>query len=470
MGLARDLAERISAMQYPDLSEEAIYWGKIALLDTIGVTLAGTREDAPRLLDRVVGASSGGPSLIFGSERRVSALDAALINGTAAHALDFDNTASNIGGHVSAVMVPALIAAGDAHSSTGADLLLAHAAGFETARIGLALNPHHSEKGWHPTSTLGVFAVTAACARLLNLGIDETETALALSTSLAAGTKANFGTMTKPLHAGQCARGGLMSVLLAREGFTANRDAFEHKQGFFKLFGEPGQDDVSRVLEGWGEPLDIVSPGASYKVYPCCYSTHSAIEGALNLVREHGVFDAAVIERVETLTSERALMHTDRPQPKSALEAKFSVQYCVARALTQGQVILEHFDGDACRDPSIQSLLTRVRSASYAGPFFSEEDRFDAVVKVTLKDGRVLETKVDTPLGRSVENPIPVEALNAKFADCAARVIEPAAAAAACRLVWGIESLSSTRDLTRLLESKTSADTRLRNDVSHKPT
>ncbi|HYH42249.1 MAG TPA: MmgE/PrpD family protein, partial [Burkholderiales bacterium] len=237
MGLARDLAERISAMQYNDLSEEAVYWGKIALLDTMGVTLAGAGEEAPRLVDVVVGAPTGGPSLVFGSDRRVSALDAALINGTAAHVLDFDNTASNIGGHVSAVMVPALIAAADAHASTGKDLILAHAAGFETARIGLAVNPLHSGKGWHPTSTLGVFAVTAACAKLLGLNIDQIETALALSTSLAAGTKANFGTMTKSLHAGQCARGGLMSVLLAREGFTANPDAFEHKQGFFRLFG-----------------------------------------------------------------------------------------------------------------------------------------------------------------------------------------------------------------------------------------
>ena len=210
MGLARELAERIAVMQYDDLSDEAIHWGKVALLDTVGVTLAGSMEDAPRLLDDVVGAQTGGPSLVFGTGRRVSALDAALVNGTAAHALDFDNTASNIGGHISAVMVPALIAAAEAHGASGRDLLLAHAAGFETGRIGRALNPQHSEMGWHPTATLGVFAVTAACARLLGLSVEQIETALALSTSLAAGMKANFGTMTKPLHAGQCARGGLM--------------------------------------------------------------------------------------------------------------------------------------------------------------------------------------------------------------------------------------------------------------------
>ena len=457
MGLARELAERIAAMQYGDLSEEAVHWGKIALLDTIGVTLAGAKEDAPRLLDEVVAAGSG-PSLLFGADRRVSALDAALVNGTAAHALDFDNTASNIGGHVSAVMVPALIAAAEAHSSSGRDLLLAHAAGFETARIGLALNPLHSEKGWHPTSTLGIFAVTAACARLLGLTVDQIETALALSTSLAAGTKANFGTMTKPLHAGQCARGGLMSALLARKGFTANHDAFEHKQGFLHLFSDGGRFDISRIFERWGEPLDIVTPGASYKLYPCCYSTHSAIQGALSLVKDHGVFDPGAIERIESRTSARALAHTDRANPGSALEAKFSVQYCIARALTHGKVVLEHFDGETYTDPVVQSVLAKVTASPYTGPFFSE-DRLDARLKVILKDGRVLESKVDSPLGRSSDDPIPTEALNAKFKDCASRVLAADRSDAVCRQVWAIDTLATVSELTAMLE--TSAGRRL---------
>ncbi|MFH1007142.1 MAG: MmgE/PrpD family protein [Candidatus Latescibacterota bacterium] len=452
MGLARELAQRITDMNFDSLSEDAVYWGKIALLDTLGVMLAGAQEDAPRILDEVVGSPAGGPSLLFGTDRRVAPLDAALVNGTAAHALDFDNTASNIGGHVSAVMVPALIAAAEAHASTGKELLLAHAVGFETARIGLAVNPRHSEKGWHPTSTLGVFAVTAACARLLGLSLEQTETALALSTSLAAGIKANFGTMTKPLHAGQCARGGLMSALLARRGFTANRDAFEHKQGFFRLFGDPARDEPARVLEGWGEPLDIVSPGASYKLYPCCYSTHSAINGALDLVRQHGLFHPESIAHIETHTSERALLHTDRAFPKSSLEAKFSVQYCVTRALLHGKVVLEHFEGEAYKDPVVHSLLTRFESTPYTGPFFSEGDRLDAVVRVTLNDGRVLETKVDQPLGRTVTVPIPKEALNAKFLDCATRIIEDTRAEAVCSQIWSLEDLSSVRDLTAMLE------------------
>ena len=453
MGLARELAARITSMKYDDLPEEALYWGKIAILDTIGVTLAGALEEGPRILDEVLGLPAGGPSLVFGTRRRASALDAALVNGTAAHALDFDNTAASLGGHVAAVMVPAMLAGGEQSERSGRDLLLAHAAGYETARIGYGLNPEHSEKGWHPTATLGVFSVTAACARLLGLTLEQTEIALGLATSLAAGTKANFGTMTKPLHAGQCARGGLMAAMLAKKGFTANPEAFEHKQGFLNLFSTDGKYDVKRMLENWGKPLDSVSPGASYKLYPCCYSTHSAVEAARGLVRRHGIFDPEKIERVESRTSSRALAHTDRAQPRSDLEAKFSVQYCVARALIHGQVVMDYFEGDAFKDAAAQALLTKVHSIPYEGPFFDESERLDAALKVIMKDGRVYESKVDRPLGRAAENAIPAEDLKAKFRDCATRLLTPDTADAVCQRVWTLESLASVRELTAMLES-----------------
>jgi 2-methylcitrate dehydratase PrpD len=453
MRLARELASRIVALRYEDLPPQAVYGSRIGVLDTIGVMLAGSKEAAPKIVEDVLGLQSvQGPSLIFGTRRRATCLDAALINGTAAHVLDFDNTASNLGGHISAVMVPALIAAAEAFGASGRDLLLAHSAGFETGRIGFAVNPYHSDHGWHPTSTLGVFAVAAACARLLHLSVDETETALALSTSLAAGTKANFGTMTKSLHAGQCARGGLMAALLARKGFTANPDAFEHKQGFFKVFNGANNFDADRVLAGWCQPFDIVEPGASYKLYPCCYSTHAAIEAALNLARSHGPFSAQQIARVESFTHEARLMHTDRADPRSELEAKFSVQYCVARALLDGKVVLEHFEGDAYDEPAVQELLPRVHAIPYTGPLFDPEDPFDAEVRITLTDGSSLAAKVDRPLGRTAQNPIPFEHLQEKFQNCAQRVVSAEAAAAAARLIASMETLAAVGDLTALLE------------------
>ena len=454
MSLARQLAERVTALRHEDFPPEADYWGKVAVLDTLGVMLAGCADDAPRIVEDVLGIEAiEGPCLIVGTSRRARPLDAALVNGTAAHALDYDNTARGLGGHVSAVMVPALLAAAEMADASGRDLLLAHAAGYEVgAAVGNCVNPHHSEKGWHPTATVGIFAVTAACARLLGLTAEETATALGLATSLSAGTKSNFGTMTKPLHAGLCARGGLMAVQLARRGFTASADAFEHKQGWFNVFNGRGNYDAAKALAGWGD-WEIVSPGASYKIYPCCYSTHAAVEATLNLVRRHGPFDPKAVARVESYTPERGLMHTNRPVPDSALAAKFSVQYCVARALMHGKVVLDHFEGESYRDPAVRDLLTRVQAAPYTGKFFDADDPFDAEVRITLKDGKTYSEKVDRPLGRTTDNPVPPGHLKAKFEDCAARVLAPKAVGAVVRLIDGFDKGGTVRELTALLDT-----------------
>ncbi len=454
MGVARSLAEKAAAMQYADLPLEAVHWSRVAVLDTVGVALAGALEGAPRIVADVLGAGAEqgeGPCAVWGTRLRTSALDAALINGTAAHALDFDNTSNTLAGHMTACMIPALIAAAEAHGGTGRDVLLAHAAGFEVgARLGHGLNFHHHQKGWHPTSTLGVFAVAAACARLLGLTVEQTETALALSTSLAAGTKANFGTMTKPFHAGQCARNGLMAALLARKGFTANAEAFEHKQGFFNLYNGAGNYSIERILESWGAPLDVVAPGACYKQYPSCAGTHQVIDATLPLTREHGLFDPASIAKVETWTSKHRLPHTDRADPRTPLEAKFSVQYCVTRALLDGKIVFEQFEGDAPMDACVRGVLPRVQSATYA------EDEFPgnpngAIVKVTLNDGRVLTSRIERALGRTSANPIPFDQLQAKFENCASRVLTPQAAAEVCRRIDTFEDVTSMREFTAML-------------------
>lgn len=459
MSLAHQLAERISALRYVDLPIEAVYWSRVALLDTVGVTLAGAAEQAPRILEEVLELHAGsGSSLIFGSKRRASCLDAALVNGTAAHVLDFDNATNTMFGHASATMIPALLAAAEAHGASGRDLLVAHAAGFETgARLGRGLNLHHYEKGWHPTSTLGVIAVAAACAHLLKLSADQTATALALSTSLAAGIKANFGTMTKSLHSGQCARGGLLAALLARKGFTASPDAFEHQQGFFNVYNGAGNYDAARILEGWGRPFDIVDPGACYKQYPSCASTHAAVDAALMLARQHGPFEAGALSRVESWTYAGRLQHTNRPAPASALDAKFSVQYCVARALLSGTVLLEHFEGDAHRDSAVLELLPRVHAAPYTGKYFPSGSHVGAAVKITLNDGREFSARLEKPLGRTAQNPIAFEQIRAKFVNCASRVLAPRAVAKALRMADSFEDVSSVRDFTALLEPATAS-------------
>mgnify|MGYP003332891240 FL=1 len=454
MSIAREFAKRIVAMRVDDMPAEALAWSKVGLLDTVGVTLAGAREDATRIVEEVLASPSDGASLVFGGNRRVGPLDAALINGTAAHALDYDNATNTMFGHASATMMPALIAAGEAFGGSGRDLLAAHVAGFEAgARLGRGVNMHHYEKGWHPTSTLGVFAVAAACAHFLKLDEEQTATAMAMATSLAAGIKANFGTMTKPLHVGQCARGGLMAALLARRGFTANETAFEHKQGFFNVFNGAGTFDAAKIFDGWGAPLDIVAPGACYKQYPCCASTHAAVDAALDIRKQIGRIDAAKITRVESWTSAQRLAHTNRPQPASSLDAKFSVQYCVARALLDGRVQFEDLEGDAYREPRVVDLLQRTHATPFSEGAFSSGNHVGAEVKVTLADGRAFTSKIAKPLGRTSANPVPEAGMLAKFESCAARALPAAQVKKLAQAIDQIEQCKSIRDFTAHIET-----------------
>src|SRR5690242_10679109 len=349
MQLADELARRSAALRFEDLPPQAVHWAKVGILDTIGVTVAGSTEPAARILEKAI-ASSGGASLVFGTAERTGALDAALINGTAAHALDFDDCNNTLGGHPSAPILPALFALADERPTDGRTFIAAYVAGFETeCKLALGVNFHHYTKGWHATATLGVHGAAAAACHLLGLDAGRTATALAIASSLASGIKANFGTMTKPLHVGHCARNGVMAAMLARAGMTASHDVFEHRQGFFNVFNGADNYDADAVLRHWAEPLDIITPGIAIKSYPCCGSTHPAIDAMLDLVRAHRLTPENVAH-VVSWTHPRRLAHTNRPSLRSALDAKFSVQYCLARALVDGQVVLSHFNDDAYLD------------------------------------------------------------------------------------------------------------------------
>jgi 2-methylcitrate dehydratase PrpD len=451
MALALDIAQRACAMRYEDLPPAAIHWAKVGLLDYIGVTLAGSTEPAPRLALAALGAPGVGPSALFGTARRLNALDAAVVNGTASHALDFDDCNNTFGGHPSAPLLPALFALADERGATGREFILAYVTGFEVeTKIALGVHFHHYTKGWHPTATLGTFGAAAACSKLMGLDEARTATALAIAASLASGIKANFGTMVKPLHVGHCTRNGLYAARLAAADFTANPDSvFEHKQGFFNVFNGEGTYDAARVLAHWAAPLDIVEPGIAIKQYPCCGSTHSALDAMLTLVREHD-FKANDVGRIDVWTHPRRLEHTNRPEPKSALDAKFSVQYCLARAATDRRIMIEHFEGDAYRDPAVQKLLARVRAAPYGTDRFPADNHFGAEVQVHTRDGATLTGKVDQPFGRTSANPLTQERLKDKFDNCAARILAPEAVAGLYAAVERFENLNDVRAVTAL--------------------
>jgi 2-methylcitrate dehydratase PrpD len=442
------IAERIGAISYAGLPAEAVHWAKVAVLDTVGVTLAGAAEPCARIVGQVLAAGAGGGEcLIFGTGRRAAPLDAALINGTASHALDFDDVSNSLGGHPSVPILPALFALGEVLDCTGRDFIAAYVAGFETeARIGRGVNLHHYEKGWHPTATLGVFGATAACCHLMGLDRAKTTQALAIAASLASGVKANFGTMTKPLHVGHTARSGLFAAQLAREGFTANPVALEHKQGFLLVFNGPGNFDVDRILEDWGRPYDIVRPGLGIKQHPCCGSTHPAVDAMLALRAEHDIAPAK-IARIDSWTHPRRLAHTDRPDPRSGLDAKFSVQYCLARALLEGRILLEHFEGEAFRDPAVRALMRRIHAAPHPEMDAVSAEHLGAEVRIAFDDGRTIAQRVGSALGRGPDNPLPPEALAAKFADCAGRALPRAQVERLQRVLLRLDETARLRDV-----------------------
>lgn len=449
MTLCTEFAARIDAMRFEHLPAEAVHWAEVGVLDLVGVTLAGQGEPCAEMLARV--AAAPGPAVLFGSTRRVQPLDAALINGTASHALDFDDCSDTLGGHPSAQVLTALFALADTLEVSGRDLLAAYVAGFETeTKLARAVNFHHYEKGWHPTATLGVFGAAAACAHLLRLRPEEIAVALAIAASLSAGLKANFGTMTKPLHVGHAARNGLLAALLAQEGFTASDGVFEHKQGFFNVFDGFENVRPERALEGWADPLDILKPGIAIKQYPCCGSTHPAIDAAIELATEHELAPDA-IARVECWTHPRRLNHTNRPDPRSNLDAKFSVQYCVARGLVQRRVVLADFEGNAHNDMTVRAVMARLRAAPHPDMDMASTEHFGAEVRVTLRDGRVLSASTDRPLGRGPGKPLPLPRLEAKFLDCAGRALDAGGARRALELIWRLPKLERASELTRSL-------------------
>ena len=449
---ALELASCINSLNYAGLPAEAVYWAKALMLDTVGVTLAGVGEEAPRIMrELTLRGAAQGPAVVFGCDLRVNALDAALVNGVAAHVLDFDDCSNTMAGHPSASILPALFAAADEYGASGTDFIAAYVAGIEVnCKFSRGVNFYQYNKGWHPTSTIGILGCTAACAKLLKLSDRQTATALAIAASLAAGVKSNFGTMTKSLHVGHSNRSALFAAMLARNGYTASANAFEHHHGYFNTFNGEGNYDASLILPEWANPLDITRPGITMKLYPCCGSTHPAIEAMMALVREHDLKPES-IERVDVLLQTRRLAHTNRPRPRTALDAKFSVQYVVARAVTDRRITMEQFEGDACNDPAVQRLLPKIHAGTYTTEHFPADHHFGSVVTVTTTSGRILTNKVYFQLGRTVDIPAPPEQMKEKFENCAQRALPRERVAEIYDVIQRFERLSEVNELTRLL-------------------
>ncbi|HEY0874213.1 MAG TPA: MmgE/PrpD family protein [Vicinamibacterales bacterium] len=421
---------------------------RTAWLDTIGVTLAGSVEPPARIVQRVC-AGGGGPCRVLGTSLTTTAEGAALANGTSAHALDYDDMCFVSLAHPSAPLVSAALAAGEVKGASGDDLVDAYVVGFEIECVlGRSVNPTHYARGWHATSTLGTIGSAAAVARLLGLDGRRATHAISIAASSASGLKENFGTMVKPLHAGLAARAGVLAGLLAEGGFTASDAAIDGPQGFVAATSDNGSD-LASAASGLGSRWEILETGVTVKLYPSCAATHPPLDAMLALRREHG-FEADDIEAIDVWVDSVTPSVLIYPSPGTGLEAKFSLQFCLAAAAVHGRVGIDSFDESWPRDPRIAGLAPRVVMHVDEEIGRGAAPLTQALVSVRLRSGRVLSMRAHGARGYP-ERPASAQELHAKFRANAARVCAPEAVEEALAVFEQFGELPDVRRLTELL-------------------
>ncbi len=393
---------------------------------------------------------------IIGGDFRTSPYLGALVNGTIGHALDYDDVAISLLGHPSVFLAPAILAVGESIKASGVDILVAYVVGYETACcIARPVLQSHYVQGWHSTATFGTLGATIAVAWLLKLNVYQVRMALGIATSLAGGLRQNFGTMTKPLHAGEAAANGIQAALLAQAGFTADDNIIEAYLGFAKVFGHSGGVDWAKASQNLGRTFVITSTvGLSIKPYPSCGFTHPAIDAALHIRKEHdlGADDIAEVELGVTPFDKQILM---RHCPKTGLEGKFSLEYCVARALLSGEVRLNHFSDEAVAEPEVNSLREKMKWVEkYPMPVMGTLRGFGTKsVIVRLKDGREYSQEVTIAKGMPT-NPLTLEEFNSKYRDCASTVLSEEDVEKSLSMLANLQEVKDIKELVETMAKK----------------
>ena len=396
--VTRELARYASALRYEDIPEAVRIVAKQCLLDWLGVTLAGASEPLVKILKAQAKEDGGAlAAVLIGGGGRTSMGQAALVNGSAGHALDFDDVLGVMTGHPTAPVAPAVLALADGRHKGGRDVMTGLVAGIEVeARIGRVLGPSHYARGWHATGTVGAFGAAAAASNMLGLDAEATALALGIAGTQAAGLKSMFGTMCKPLHAGKAAQNGLLAALLASRGFTSRGDVFDCIQGFADT-----QTDTFRPEALLEEPERFHIIDTLFKYHPACYGVHATVE-ACRRIAANGAFDAGAVERIEVRVPEKALRMCNIPRPTTGLEAKFSLAYNAGLGLAgRATGALEtYFDGNLDHE-DVNALCAKVsvEGSDTLASFASEvvvhqtdglvlRDAYDVGVPMTDLDGQ----------------------------------------------------------------------------------
>src|SRR6266403_236320 len=458
--LTAHVAEFVVNLKFADIPAEALELGKKSILDGLGLALSGSKAETWKLIQeylRPFGFPPRGGAAVLGSAVRLPARFAAFANGVAIHVDDYDDTQLAVGKdrvyglltHPTVCVLPAALATAEVEGKSGKDLLVAYHSGIEVeCKIAEAISPRHYEDGFHSTGTCGVFGGTAACARLKGLDVAYTVRAFAIAASHAAGLRENFGTMMKPFQAGHATESGVASVDLAALGWTGAEQVLEAQRGFFHAYG--GGYDPSAIVDRLGKPWTFQNPGVSIKPFPSGSLTHPGMTELLRLVKTSAIH-ATDVDRVEVGTSRNMPNTLIHHRPTNSLQAKFSMEFCMAIILLDGKADLTKFTDAVVNRPDVQEMIGRVRF--YADPEAEKAgyDMMTTIIKIIMKDGRTITGRADFGKG-SPTNPMSYDEVADKFRGCAAFAEWPATKAnQVIDLVRNLEDLSDVRGLTALL-------------------
>jgi 2-methylcitrate dehydratase PrpD len=443
--LTDKIARYVVELEYERLPPKAVEVAKTAFIDCIGVTLAGSTEKSATICGQVARQErAAGESSVFGQGFKSSPIQAAFVNGTAAHALDFDH--SLYLGQPTSGVIPATLALGESLGAHGRELLTAYVAGFEvTAKIARSI-PEKGRGKWHSAGTLGTFGATVSCAKLLRLDPDQVRMALGIAAAMASGIVCNYGTMSKPLDTGLAARNGVTAAKLAQAGFTANPQGLESEAGFYGAYLSL-PPDLSPFAE-LGQSNDLLH-GIKIKPYPCGGLSHNAIDAVLEMRAGHGI-TPEMVESIDVDVAEHAYSRLVFRVPETGLQGKFCMGYVLARAMIDGKVSLDAFTDTAVRERHILEFADRVHMRLDTDIVESATGARPCKVTMRLKSGQIFSRSVEHAKG-GAEHPLTAQELREKFLDCARRVIDEKALPEILDSLGTLETIEDIRPVCQLL-------------------
>ena len=459
MGATEKIARFIVDTGYEDIPGDAVEKAKRTALDCLGASLAGVVEPVSQTITGYVTKLGGPPQAsVFGAGLKVSVSDAALANGSIAHALDYDDCGVKIG-HPSVLVLPALLSLGDHLGASGQDILTAYIVGLEVeGKLALHADFKLMQARLNHQTWYGSIGSAAASAKLLRLDVAKTRMALGLAGNFACGLSANHGSMAGAMAAGNACRNGVIAALMAQAGITANSNIIEAKNGFYDTLVGPGHYDAERMADGLGKPFYIESPGIGLKKYPSCYHTHRALDGVFQLLGEHRLSDKNIAE-VEVGTSERAMRVLAFSEPATPYQAKFSMPYCIAAAVVDHQVTLDTFTSHKFEDRNIVETRKKVRLSFPDVPIWPgladvgpDTEFVGNPVTIRTTDGRSYNARVDIPRGDPAL-PLTDDELLEKYRDCARSQLRPDDIERSVGLVLGLETVPDIGTLMAILSS-----------------